>query len=686
MKVGSKFLSDSKLGALDYFLAGIAGMTATYSIGMSLLRPELGWFFVIGIGLGMIASFLIQRSFGEQKWLNVGAHLYFIFAIAAVFYSRQLNTLLPEDGFSERELTVAAVLSWMILFGSWVSWKDSTLLFLAVPSIALFGLVGAFGTFAGSTVAFFIFLLSLATLFARAHGRAMMKQAQDSGYLRLDTIRQGPWRWMAGPEWALASAAVVILISVFGAPILQESVKGVSGLVRIPLPRLPRSRSAPQPLLPGVGAQADSVPVGTGPIDLKDRLLFSAKMDLPRYLRIASYSSYSQGNWNKVAIENGAARRFSMTASALQEQLIESGALSIIPFDIQFEGPALGNLPVPGEAVSFEKPDLFRRLMDGGVAFTGPVPANSRFGGSSAVPGAGKPLRNVPNPLPEFLWRYTLVNDVPARVAQLSDDVAANLSSDYEKAMAIKAEIERRCKYNLNAERAPNRADPVEYFLFGEEKEGYCDLFASAMVLMARWQGIPARYVRGFFPVNGDENGDGWYEITEASAHAWAELYFEGVGWIPFDPTEGAQAVPGSERGSTNDTSPWYTRKWFEWTLNGAIGFSFLAACFVALRGIRRARAAVNWEQIELARTYEMFAGALQKASGQPRRPNQTTTEYLHRVSGALGSLTVQAQEIDAMFVRTLYGPPGDDKPAAGDIREPVRQFKRALREAKRRV
>lgn len=75
----------------------------------------------------------------------------------------------------------------------------------------------------------------------------------------------------------------------------------------------------------------------------------------------------------------------------------------------------------------------------------------------------------------------------------------------------------------------------LEYFLL-EGREGYCTHFATAFVLLARAQGIPARYVQGFcVPMK----GAGEASVYSDMAHAWPEVYFEGVGWIPFEPTPG---------------------------------------------------------------------------------------------------------------------------------------------------
>src|SRR5471030_1778248 len=101
--------------------------------------------------------------------------------IAAIFESNELRLIMPEGGFP-REMVAAGWLSWMLILGSFATWQDSTLLFQAIPALALFGLIGCYDTFRGVTLAFFAFLICLATLFARAHGREMLRKASESGY------------------------------------------------------------------------------------------------------------------------------------------------------------------------------------------------------------------------------------------------------------------------------------------------------------------------------------------------------------------------------------------------------------------------------------------------------------------------------------------------------------------------
>ncbi len=91
--------------------------------------------------------------------------------------------------------------------------------------------------------------------------------------------------------------------------------------------------------------------------------------------------------------------------------------------------------------------------------------------------------------------------------------------------------------YNLDVRSTPRNRDFVDYFLF-EQKEGYCTYFASALTIMARCVGIPARYVEGYIlPPKPSEKQSNLYNVTNNQAHAWTEVYFEGYGWLPFEAT-----------------------------------------------------------------------------------------------------------------------------------------------------
>ena len=126
---------------------------------------------------------------------------------------------------------------------------------------------------------------------------------------------------------------------------------------------------------------------------------------------------------------------------------------------------------------------------------------------------------------------------VPQRVRDKAEEVvaAAGATNNYDKAKAIETYLRQNFKYNTNITLPPAGMDRVDWFLF-QGKEGYCEYYASAMVVMLRSLGIPARMAAGYAPGVYDTKTS-QYIVRESSAHTWPEVYFTGYGWIEFEPT-----------------------------------------------------------------------------------------------------------------------------------------------------
>lgn len=101
----------------------------------------------------------------------------------------------------------------------------------------------------------------------------------------------------------------------------------------------------------------------------------------------------------------------------------------------------------------------------------------------------------------------------------------------------VRSTLEAHASYTKTPGSTPRGNDYVEYFLY-ENKQGVCTHFASAAVLLFRLYGIPARYVEGYL-VRDLQSGNGAQAIMDEAAHAWAEIYVKGVGWIPIEVTPG---------------------------------------------------------------------------------------------------------------------------------------------------
>lgn len=126
---------------------------------------------------------------------------------------------------------------------------------------------------------------------------------------------------------------------------------------------------------------------------------------------------------------------------------------------------------------------------------------------------------------------------VTDKTKQLAHAVADGARTPYEQAMDIQNYLRQTYGYDESIAGPSKGQDAVDYFLFQEQK-GYCEYFASAMVVMLRAIDVPSRVVAGFREVPYDQESSG-YLYTEKQAHTWVEVYFPGYGWIPFEPTPG---------------------------------------------------------------------------------------------------------------------------------------------------
>ncbi|MBU7321094.1 transglutaminase-like domain-containing protein [Paenibacillus oleatilyticus] len=134
---------------------------------------------------------------------------------------------------------------------------------------------------------------------------------------------------------------------------------------------------------------------------------------------------------------------------------------------------------------------------------------------------------------------------LPDRVRRLAEQLTAGLLTPYAKAEAIERYLREHYPYSLEGTRAAGEnEDFVDRFLF-EQKTGYCDHFSTAMAVLLRSAGVPARWVKGFAPgeavsqaaADGDERY--FVQVRQKHAHSWVEAYFPSVGWVQFEPTPG---------------------------------------------------------------------------------------------------------------------------------------------------
>jgi hypothetical protein len=147
-----------------------------------------------------------------------------------------------------------------------------------------------------------------------------------------------------------------------------------------------------------------------------------------------------------------------------------------------------------------------------------------------------------------ILEHFLQVPETSPLVAALARDVARQAKTPYEMVAAIERHLRERYQYSLDVGETMV-VSPLEEFLF-TRKTGYCEHYATAMVIMLRTLGVPARLATGFLP--GEWNGFGnYYTVRQRDAHAWVEVFFPRSGWVTFDPTPNVGALGSTQFLST---------------------------------------------------------------------------------------------------------------------------------------
>lgn len=167
-------------------------------------------------------------------------------------------------------------------------------------------------------------------------------------------------------------------------------------------------------------------------------------------------------------------------------------------------------------------------------------------------------LREAGTDYPDWIReRYLqLPANITPRTRQLAFDLTVGLNTPYDKTIAITNYLRDNIKYSETVPNQPARQETVDWFLF-DHKEGFCNYYATAEVVLLRMLGIPARWAGGF--AQGDQLEDGTFIVRQRDAHAWPEVYFPGVGWVEFEPTSAQPAItrlPGTASENESAISP----------------------------------------------------------------------------------------------------------------------------------
>lgn len=376
--------------------------------------------------------------------------------------------------------------------------------------------------------------------------------------------------------WFLMQAAIILLLLRFGArydrdapreaSLLTACAAGATAVLMalVLAPALPVASA-----LPGAG------PVLTVSADLRlgddlrrpdgvEALTLVTSGLAPPYLRVATLSRFNGEVWrpdrlDRVPLREGfGAREWSEEIATVETDVsIRVVGVSSDRLPVPYAPERLSGVQGTWSAVPENRTVLSRTADASGADYTvsaaTPRPTLEQIRASTA---SGAPIVDPPLELPEI-------------IGELAREVTAGADTDYDRLIALQDWFRAEFSYSLDAPVEEGfdgtGADAVATFL--SERAGYCIHFAGAFALMAQTLDMPVRVVVGYLPGSPTDQRRGKdivYSVTSDKLHSWPEVHFEGIGWIPFEPTATlgvptafvAASAGGGNGDGTNAPSP----------------------------------------------------------------------------------------------------------------------------------
>ncbi len=516
--------------------------------------PGFGWIVLLLTAAGSFFSWF-RRS--HSNWL-----LKVVLSILMLVVLLNFLAGLAANPYDPR-LPLAELLLWLQTLHSFdlPARKDLKYSMLVGIILVSFGAVLSSGLGYGIYLASFLVAgLVVMHLFYRSQA------SEEARIVRLPTPESSRSRFPAREAGMLARAVGTMVLAGLVAFALMpryESLRlrslPVSWEMRLTLPRIARGEVL-NPSYPGQMSRGQPNLVfspdnysGFNPIvdlnlrgTLSDELVMQVRSSRWSYYRGLAFLEYDGRYWtlSEEEPERVTSRTPPITLPLRQADRRAERLVQV--FYIQRELPNVLFAPFEPYQVFFPSEELY---VDQALGMRAPFPLEE--GMIYSVIGLARPLsaerlKRLP-PLENFprLARSAstrLPDRVPRRVRDLAQSLTQNHPSPYEKALALTLHLQNRYAYQSPPPPYPADAEVSDHFLF-EARSGHCEQFATALVVMARSLGLPARYVTGYLP--GDYNPfTGFYEVRGSQAHAWAEIYLPGHGWMSFDPTPTGNGDP----------------------------------------------------------------------------------------------------------------------------------------------
>lgn len=557
--VDSSSVKERMPGIWLYIAGFIVTCTGILAVNISLQDQTFTLVSIAISALGYITSFLCRTYSVPLRALQIPALAAISVLIYALFSNNNvINLLIPSEVTGDHQLVVQAVVVWIAVLHSFTLSTDAVVLFACVPAMTALSIVSVHEPVPAVRYDFMLFI-AVSTFLMIHENYLRTLSAQREGL----TFRT-PVLFRAQMLLALGCISLSLILGILlYFPILKIGTK------------ISQSVTAP-----GVFAQTASllkhlsssdqlslqkrVALGQGPTTSNDTPLMRVhSSEGGFYWRGATYNQFSGHSFVKandhLTTIYGEAETYS---DGTQENnfTIPVGVDDISPSKMKDATTVIQYFTVLGDRINslFGAGEILRvriantRLFQddyNSLTTAQDLPMKSVYRIKSIVACTDpKILRAAPQSLSSV--PFNIRNDCMQTVGdpasrKLALQICKGLTNNYDKAEAIKTYIAAHCDYNLNAPACPADINAVNFFLF-HSHQGYCDSFGAAMVMLCRYAGIPARLASGF--ITGDEKSQNEFTLRDRHLHIWAEVFFPGVGWVPFDATDGAKDITGQSQ------------------------------------------------------------------------------------------------------------------------------------------
>ena len=653
---------------------------------------EVALHLMIVVGVGVSALF---GAFGR----SATALGLMVIAVAVAAVAQRLgpvpflDVMYPAEVSADEDLTWATLVAWMMVGFCLMLARRHNILFAVVSGLAIFGLVGTINLNAAMLVAFAVFVFAVVFIWGYEH---LLNVGESLPHTRgggRDWLRIARTQALAG---TMLVALLLIVAMAVGSALYAVGPRlfvGPEGMVRY-------ARWLQVSLL-SYGGTLDNFYVGQGPVNLPATPALRVQADRPALWRGAVFDHYSGRGWS---------REVTTTAELERDDegwFVVPGAQTAVGERNRQVVTVLSNQPASVYAAA---QPVRARMTEAGMARTRlrykPVVG---FYGTlrtllTQMPGVEWEVISVMPPTDPAALRATSTNyplhivrryieqmEVQARaeLGPIVEEVTAGAQTPYDKAAAIREFLGNTCLYTTRAAAVPRGEDAAAYFVTSGRR-GACDLFATAMAVMCRLAGVPTRIATGY-QVGEYDDAQEAYIARLRDAHAWAEVYFPEVGWVPFDVaapeadagTDLLDLLRGGWRLRLNRS---LTAVWRVMVIIG-IAIALISAVVgpgVVVRWLRR-RVRSKGPRERMGEAFEWFrrrAGRLAGVGAERwRTPAEVQAALAQAGLATSGRVRSRFQDFTGRFYAQRYG---RDEPTEHDVRETRAAARRLLEDLRR--